>query len=203
MASIKKFTHSAVMNQLRHVLRETANPANVNIDPTRSVFNYVLSPDRGMSAYSFYKERKSQLYCFGRDNLKTLAGWVLTAPNDLSSEQQQAFFRESYLFMESRYGRNNTVLATVHNDESRPHLHFLFIPVVPDLKRGGEKVCANDLITRTELRDFHPALQKHLRAVGVRANILNDIASAPNGTVSYKPERKFEQILRKARDEIC
>ena len=201
MAKIMKFKHSAVVNQLRHVLREVANPANINIDPTRSVYNYILSPDRGMSAYSFYMERKSQLYCFGRDDLKTLAGWVLTVPHGLSSEQQQAFFFESYLFMEGRYDRDNTVLAAVHYDESRPHLHFLFIPAVPDLKRGGEKVCANDLITPAELRDFHPALQKHLKSVGVHASILHDIDSVPNDIMNYKSERKFEEIIRKVRDK--
>jgi hypothetical protein len=201
MASIKKFTHSAVVNQLRHVLRETKNPANINIDAARSHFNYTLSPDRGMSAYSYYLERKGQLYCFNRSNVKTLAGWVVTAPRDLPIEQQQQFFQETYQFLEDRYGQKNAVLATVHLDETTPHLHFLFIPVVPDPKHGGEKICFNDLITRVELRDFHPALRKHLRDLGIQASVLNDIASAPHGAGSYKPERKFEQILRKARDE--
>lgn len=201
MASIMKFTHSAVVNQLRHVLRETINPANINIDATRSHLNYLLSPDRGMSAYSYYKERKSQVYCFGRSNLNTLAGWVVTAPRTLAIEQRQRFFQESYLFLENRYGLENTVLAVIHQDESQPHLHFLFIPVVPDPKRGGEKICANDLITRTELRDFHPALQKHLKSMGIHASILNDTASNVSTTKSFRQERKFERLLRKARDE--
>ena len=201
MASLKKFTHSAVVNQLRHVLRETVNPANVNIDATRSDLNYILSPDRGISAYSYYLERKSQVYCFNRANVKTLVGWVVTAPSNLPAEQQHKFFLESYQFLVNRYGLKNTVLAITHFDESRPHLHYLFVPAVPNLKHGGEKVCANDLITRTELRDFHPALQKHLRSVGVHASILNDTTSVPHGAGGYKPERKFEQILRKARDK--
>ena len=201
MASLKKFPHSVAVNQFRHVLRETVNPTNTGIDATQSEFNYTLSPDRGMSAYSYYLERKSQLYCFGRDNLKTLVGWVTTAPRNLLTEQHQRFFQEVYLFLVNRYGLENTVLATVHLDESQPHLHFLFIPAVPDLKHGGEKVCANDLITRTELRDFHPALQKHLKSVGINTRVLNDTASVPYGSMNYKPDRKFEQILKKVRDQ--
>ena len=199
MASQKKFTHSAVVNLVRHVERETVNPSNKDIDTTRSHLNYSLSPDRGMHPYSYYLERKSQLYCFRRDNVKTMVGWVVTAPRNLPSEQHQRFFQEIYLFLENRYGLENTVLAVVHQDESQPHLHFLFIPAVPDLKRGGEKICANDLITRTELRDFHPALQKHLRDLGIQANILNDPASNHHGARIYKPERKFERILREGR----
>jgi len=201
MASIKKFTHSAVVNLIRHVERKTVNPANKDIDETRSHLNYSLSPDQGMSAYSFYLKRKGQLYCFRRPDVKTVVGWVVTAPRSLPIEQHQSFFQEVYLFLVNRYGLENTILAIVHQDESQPHLHFLFIPAVPDLKRGGEKICANDLITRAELRDFHPALQKHLKAVGVHAHILNYIDSNANVAKNSGQERKFEQILRKARDE--
>ena len=199
MASLKKFTHSAAVNQYRHVLREALKPANTDIDTTRSHLNYSLSPDRGMHPYSYYLERKSQLYCFRRDNVKTIVGWVVTAPRSLPIEQHQRFFQEVYHFLVNRYGLENTVLAVVHQDESQPHLHFLFIPAVPDLKRGGEKICANDLITRTELRDFHPALQKHLRDLGILTSILNDPASNHHGARVYKPERKFERILREGR----
>ena len=60
-------------------------------------------------------------------------------------------------------GKENCIQAVVHNDESgQPHLHYCFIPVVPDVKRNGEKICCNELINRTELRNFHPALQKYL-----------------------------------------
>lgn len=201
MASMMKFTHSAVRNQKRHVLRETVKPANKNINAALSHLNYTLSPDRGMHPYSFYLERKSQLYCFGRADVKTVVGWVVTAPRDLPAKQHQRFFQEVYLFLENRYGLENTILAVVHQDESQPHLHFLFIPAVPDLKRGGEKICANDVITRTEIRDFHPALKKHLVSVGVNARVFYDTASNSYGAKTYKAERKFEQILRDGHGE--
>jgi len=200
MASLKKFTHSAVVNQYRHVLREALKPANTDIDATRSHLNYLLSPDRGMHPYSYYLKRKSQVYCFRRENVKTLVGWVVTAPRNLLIEQHQRFFQAVYHFLVNRYGKENTVLAIVHQDETTPHLHFLFIPVVPDLKHGGEKICANDLITRAELRDFHPALQKHLKSVGVNACVLNYSDSIHYNAMS-KSVNKFEQILRKGRDE--
>lgn len=198
MASVKKFTHSAAVNQLRHVLRETKNPSNTNIDPVCTPLNYTLSPDRGISAYSFYLKRKGELYNYNRpSDVKTLAGWVVTAPKDLKAERRQAFFLESYQFLENRYGRENTVLATVHLDENRPHLHFLFIPAAPDPKHGGYKVCANDVLTRAELRDFHPALGKHLKAAGITAYVLKSVATGGSHTASeFKTERKFEKILK-------
>ena len=192
MASVQKFTQAAVVNQLRHVLRETQNPGNEDINPTRTKDNYTLSPDRGMSAYSYYKERKGQLYCHGRADVKPLAGWICTAPRDLPAEQHRAFFDETYRFLENRYGKENTVLAVVHQDESgQPHLHFDFIPAVDDLKHGGQKICANDVLNRAELRDFHPAWEKHLKDAGINAGVLNGATAAGNRTVKQlKQERE-------------
>lgn len=199
MASVQKFTHSAVVNQLRHNLRETANPSNPDIDSSRSGDNYTLSPDRAVSAYSYYQERKDQLYCYGRADVKTLAGWVVTAPRDLPAGQHRAFFRESYNFLENRYGRDNTVLAVVHQDESgAPHLHYNFIPAVPDRKHGGEKICANDVLNPRELRDFHPALQKHLRDAGINAKVHTGVTGGMNRTVKeLKQEREYKRDIER------
>ena len=45
--------------------------------------DYVLSPDRGMSDYDYFLQRKSELYCYKRDEVKVMSGWVVTAPKDL------------------------------------------------------------------------------------------------------------------------
>jgi hypothetical protein len=197
MASVQKFAETAVVNQLRHVLRETTTPGNEDIDSARSSGNYTLSPDRGISPYSFYKARKSQLYCFARADVKPLAGWICTAPQDLPAEQHRAFFRETYRFLAERYGAENTVLATVHQDESgQPHLHYLFIPVVADKKHGGDKICANNVLNRAELRDFHPAWTKHLRDAGIDANVINGATAAAGGNRTVKRlkrERAYER----------
>ena len=46
MASVKKFTESAVVNQLRHIERTIAHPENMDIDKDRTVQNYSLLPQR-------------------------------------------------------------------------------------------------------------------------------------------------------------
>lgn len=200
MASVKKFTHVEVVNQLRHVLREVKNPNNEDIDQSRGHENYTLSPDRGMHPYSYYLERKEQLYCYGRADVKTLAGWICTAPRDLPIAQHSDFFKETYNFLEMRYGKENTVLAVVHQDESgQPHLHFNFIPVVPDLKRDGDKICANDVLNRTELRDFHHAWEKHLKNAGINARVLNGATANGNRTVAELKRERQQNYEREER----
>lgn len=41
-------------------------------------------------------------------------------------------------------------------------MHFSFIPVVKDKKKGIDKVSAYQLFNKTTLQKFHPALKEHL-----------------------------------------
>ena len=182
MASVKKFTESAVVNQLRHIERTIAHPENMDIEKDRTVQNYSLLPQREISSYEYYRQRKSELYCYNRADVKVMAGWIVTAPKDLPMSEMEKFFNVTYEFLSERYGEKNCVQAVVHNDEGgQPHNHFLFIPAAADKKHGGEKICANDVLNNAELRNFHSALQKYLLDHGVQANILTGITKTQGG----------------------
>lgn len=182
MASVKKFTESAVVNQLRHIERTIAHPENMDIEKDRTVQNYSLLPQRGISSYEYYRQRKSELYCYNRADVKVMAGWIVTALKDLPMSEMEKFFNVTYEFLSERYGEKNCVQAVVHNDEGgQPHIHFLFIPAAADKKHGGEKICANDVLNKAELRNFHSALQKYLLDYGVQANILTGITKTQGG----------------------
>ena len=198
VASVEKFAAGAVRNQLRHNLREIKHSSNADIDPSRRGQDYILSPDRGMSDYDYFKERLGQLYVYGRDDVKVMAGWIVTAPQDLAAERQEAFFAATYDFLENRYGAENVVQAVVHDDESgQPHLHFCFIPVVEDKKHEqGEKVCANDVLDRRELRNFHPDLQKFLDENGLEdARIMSGVTQRQGGNRTVA-ELKAERAIK-------
>ena len=182
MASVKKFTESAVVNQLRHIERTIAHPENMDIEKDRTVQNYSQLPQLEISSYEYYRQRKSELYCYNRADVKVMAGWIVTAPKDLPMSEMEKFFNVTYEFLSERYGEKNCVQAVVHNDEGgQPHIHFLFIPAAADKKHGGEKICANDVLNKAELRNFHSALQKYLLDHGVQANILTGITKTQGG----------------------
>ena len=128
MACAMKFSAGAVRNQLRHNRRTIEHSSNRDIDPERLEHDYVLSPDRGMTGYDYFLQRKSELYCYNRDDVKVMVGWIVTAPQDLDPARYDDFFCASYDFLENRYGKENVVQAIVHDDEGgQPHLHFCFI----------------------------------------------------------------------------
>lgn len=132
MASVEKFTNSAVVNQLRHCNREIQNDRNNDIDSERTQWNYSLTPKREMSEYEYYRQRKSELYCYGRADVKTMAGWIVTAPYELGElwmdgktpdvevlKRMREFFERTAEFLTQRYGAENVISITTHFDEGK------------------------------------------------------------------------------------
>lgn len=198
MASVEKFSRSGVVNHLRHIERTISHSSNMDIDPDKTSQNYSLIEDRDISSYDYFLQRTSELYCYNRADVKVMAGWIVTAPQDLIPNQYDDFFRSTYNFLSKRYGENNVVQAIVHADESgQPHLHFYFIPAIYDAKHNREKICANEVLNKKDLRSFHTALQKHLKDDGISASVLTGITKAQGGNKSVwelKQERthKYE-----------
>ncbi|MCS8600201.1 mobilization protein [Leuconostoc citreum] len=67
--------------------------------------------------------------------------------------------------MNDRYGQENAVAAVVHYDETTPHLHYAFVPVVFDDKKSRDKVSAKEVLTRHDLQTFHEDLDQDLKKV--------------------------------------
>ena len=105
MASVKKFDESAVVNQLRHIERTIQNPENKDICKERTVENYSLAPQRGISSYDYYVERKKELYCYNRKDVKVMAGWIVTVPKNLKESDRERFFQVTYEFLLNDMGK--------------------------------------------------------------------------------------------------
>jgi len=124
-----------------------------------------------------------------------------------SPEETREFFQISYKFLSERYGERNVISAYVHMDETTPHMHFLFVPVVPDNKwneknpdkEPREKVCAKELMNKTEMSVFHKEFQRYLDAHSQKDlyPVLNGTTIGGSRTIA---ELKAESALREAED---
>lgn len=204
MAHVEKYTRVAVGHMLEHYARES-NASNENIDPTRTPSNYNLAPQRDKTDFEYVRSRLEQVKVQNRKDVNVLADWCVTLPKDLPKNEEQAFFKAAYEFLEGKYGKENVVSAWVHRDEITPHLHFAFIPVIQTInKRTGEpleKVSAKELLTRSELQNFHPALQKHMeQALGHSVSILNDATREGNEAVKDLKRKSAVEMVSEARD---
>lgn len=167
MAHLKKNTRGAVPGLAVHFERKTDHHTNKEIDMSKSYLNQDLMAD-GSDMLSRFNARLNDVYCMKRDDVKALATWIVTLPEELSEahyEQQSAFFEATTNFLNERYGQENAVAAVVHSDETTPHLHYAFVPVVFDDKKSRYKVSAKEVLTRHDLQTFHEDLDQHLKKV--------------------------------------
>lgn len=203
MAHCEKFNRAAIGHMCNHYERSgNVKRSNENIDSERTGQNYNLGPAREMSQVDFIQQRIGEVRCQKRADVNVMCDWVITLPKDFQAahpHREREFFEQTYDFLASRYGEKNVISAYVHKDEVTPHMHFAFIPVTADKRRGGEKVCANDVITRTELRTFHGELQAHLeKTLGVEVNVLNGATKDGNEAIEELKRKSAKERL----DEI-
>lgn len=92
----------------------------------------------------------------------------------------------------------------------QPHLHFCWIPVVKidhsktnrkgsksgkifsyheRMSNFSEKICAKEVLTKTELKKFHTDLDKYLKANGIEGEVINGATKGRGYTVEQLKER--------------
>lgn len=174
MANVAKYTAGATGNMLAHYERKQKEDGsyvkfgNQEIDLEKTHLNYNLGPERDINQREFIEKRTSEIKCLKRNDVNVMCSWVVTLPkgHQGNEDAEKVFFEKSYEFLKKRYGEKNIISAYVHMDESTPHMHFAFIPVVPNTgknKNFSEKLSAKEVLTREELSRFHGELDDHLR----------------------------------------
>ena len=198
----EKFTRNQSGNILVHCDRSDPNRTykNQEIDHSKTYLNYNLAPEhKGMTDYEFMKKRCEEFKILKRKDVNWLVSWVITMPADYTGNKA-LFFREAYNFMENRYGKDNVVSAYVHLDETSPHMHFCFVPVIFDKKKQEYKVNAKQCINKVELKQIHPEMQEYLEnKLQTKVNILNGATAEGNKTID---QLKKEEKINKEKN-IC
>ena len=202
MAHVAKYTRSQVGGLSRHFERaknengEYLQFGNQEIDLNQTHMNYNLAPDQNQ--LDFIAQRCGEVQCLNRKDVNVMCSWVVTMPKGLHPFEDKAFFNAAYGFLCDRYGgEKNVISAYVHVDETTPHMHFAFVPVVMDEKKGAEKVSAKEVLHRQDLQTFHPDLDSYMMGVfGRDIGILNEATKEGNKSIA---ELKRET----ARDEFA
>lgn len=160
---------------------------NEDIDAGRTHLNYNLHPSAEPS-YERYKGILDANYVMDRKDINTLVDVLVTLPEGLRGTPEgvcRGFFERAYGFLAERYahGGKSIVSAYVHMDESTPHMHFAFVPLVDDPKHGqGFKVCAKNVVDRRDLQTLHADMEKHMMPFYGNVGILNGNTKEGNKT---------------------
>lgn len=137
MAHLTGFKPAGLGNVLAHVARHRDERGdyirfgNSRIDPARTPFNYNLAPDWGCSQRERIDSALARYDIKPRKNQNVVSSWLITLPQGFPEGRERGFFDAAYSFLANEVGgEGNVVSAWVHTDESTPHMHFLFLPLV-------------------------------------------------------------------------
>lgn len=206
MAHLQKYKSEATHAILDHCARSRSGTLERdNIDQSRTPLNLTLGasdPEAGKAAIldrikavkeSHTKITKKKV----RADAVEFGDWIITAPQSLPANRHQEFFKETFEFLQSRYGAENVPCGFVHLDESQPHMHC---PIVPE-KAG--KLNGKAVFNRKDLQSFHGDLQNCLeKELGCRVEIILDDDKVLEKSLSVLPSKEFRQTLNLLVDEV-
>ena len=135
----------------KHVQRENTNYNNKDIDHEKTELNYDLIHGHEKQNYKELIEKRIEAGYTGTRKIRSDAvrhvDGIITSDNeffqDMDQEQIKKYFQDSLEFLENEYGKENMLYATVHMDESTPHMHFGFVPLTKDGRLSAKDVVGN------------------------------------------------------------
>lgn len=155
MASVEKFSAGAVRNQLRHNRREIEHSSNPDIDPSRQGQDYVLSPDRGMTEYDYFKQRilPNRKTPQPTHILVLLPGPVSRTPQAASKVQMT---RSNYLQSTAKLKMHLEKSQLMKNLSVRPHWSRTAFIFSSRTKNSKSMATCCALLRRSRWNTFHP-----------------------------------------------
>lgn len=200
MAHMAKYTRGAVGNMLAHYDRTKEDIPNIDRGLTCQNFN-CAELTQPLPQKDFLRQRLSEVHCSRRKDVNVFADWVVTLPQDVPAGDTHDFFRATYDFLKDLYGQKNVISAYVHMDETTPHMHFAFIPVVWDKKHQREKVSAKELLNIRHLRGFHEKLSNYVsERLGYTPSILNGATIEGNKSIEELRRQSATERLEELDD---
>lgn len=225
MANLKKISKFQVGNLLKHNNREEDDGvmhSNETIDNELTHLNYYFK--KGTSSDLHKIIRENQYYYADRKNSCPLIDAVVTLPENVKEEDEEAFFESVYDFYCKDFGEKNILNAVVHKDEVTPHIHIDFIPVreidraniSPTFERLIKEeeertgwhitsgISAREVITREYLMTMHPRLSAHIeKDLGYRTDILNGRTAGGNKSVMQLKNEFYQEKLDQLKEEVA
>ena len=160
-----------------HNDRKAKNHSNRDIDPTRTHLNFYCKENE-LTYIREFDRMKEEYDLKGnlRKNSIIMCQMMITSDNEffnkIGLEETKRYFRESYNFVcnYKNLGERNIVSAAVHLDETTPHMHLVFIPVIHTKNEEGnaiDKICARDFWRgRDSYRNLQNDFHKYVTSKG-------------------------------------
>ncbi|MCQ9305091.1 MobV family relaxase [Mammaliicoccus sciuri] len=164
VARMQKMKAENLVGIGNHNQRKTKNHSNPDIDTSLSKLNYDLvdrTQNYKTDIENFINENKSTTRAVRKDAV-LVNEWIISSDKDffdnLTESEIENFFERSKDYFAEKFGEKNIRYATVHLDESTPHMHMGIVPFDKDNKLSAKRV-----FNRQALRDVQEELPKYLQ----------------------------------------
>lgn len=165
---VQKFKANDVKGTQIHNQRESKNSKNKDINEERTILNYDLHNEKHINYNRKVKAIIKDGYSVNKEIRKdavVMTSTLITSDNEyfkeLPLEDQEKFFKQTYEFLKEKFGEKNIVAATVHLDETTPHMHLCSVPLTED-----GRLSAKILFNRKSLLQLQSELPKYLQSNG-------------------------------------
>ena len=177
-----------------HNQRKTENHSNKEIDIDRSHLNYDLvdhTENYKRDIEKFINENKSSSRAIRKDAV-LVNEWIISSDrkffDNLNEGEAENFFERVKDYFAENFGEDNIRYATVHLDETTPHMHMGIVPFDKDNKLSAKRV-----FNRIALQDIQEELPKYLQVFQFEIERGQRGSERKNLTVPEFKEMKNEQ----------
>ena len=194
-----KYKSGNVFGLQKHNQRENENYSNIDIDKARTPLNYDLVNQEDINYLKRVKtiieaNRRSERAI--RKDATVYFECIISSDGaffeNLTDDKQKEFFKSSLDYLKNRIGEEFIVSANVHLDETTPHMHVGFVPIIEN------SLSAKKLIDRKFLREVQDQLPAYLKNIGF------DIQRGIEGSKrKHKDIKEFKKELDREVENKC
>ena len=194
----------SVAASLQHCYRDRDTP---NADQTRTADNdhrAATSTDQAMGKLRELLPEKR------RKDAVLAVEYVMTASPEwwtkANQEQQADFFDQAHKWLADKYGADRIVTATIHRDETSPHLSAFVVPLTQDGRLSAKEFIGNRTKMTADQTSFAKAVE-HLglergieRSRATHTSIKQHYAAIERGQaahVTITPEAVTPRVIKK------
>ena len=194
-----KYKLGNVFGLQKHNQRENENYSNIDIDKARTSLNYDLVNKDNINYLKKIKtiieaNRTSERAI--RKDATVYCECIISSDSaffeKLTENKQNEFFKSSLDYLKNKIGEEFVISANVHLDETTPHMHVGFVPIIEN------SLSAKKLIDRKFLREVQDQLPEYLKNLGF--DIQRGIE---NSKRKHKDTKEFKKELDREFEKKC
>lgn len=198
----------------RHNERKNTNYSNKDIKKQNSKLNYSLK-----APYSTYekvfKDMKTKYNLQGmiKKVSNVMCEFIITSDkeffNSIGEKETKRYFETAYKFVANynNLGEDFIISAKVHLDESTPHLHIVFVPVVHKKDKEGKEInkiaCSEYWKGKDSYRKLQDNFYKYMIKSGFdleRGNTINN-EHIPTETLKKVTNYEMQEMFKESKHQ--